>query len=372
MTEQHDRNTITPDKTPIKHDNQVSMPAKKPLAMMPVGLDDGYADTKLALADGRLLVIPSRARIGQSGVTWMREEQRCIFEYETQGTLYSVGAVDGDPTQFAGYASSGLNRAIVQHALQLAGLAGQSLQVVSGLPVGVFYRRDGQQRKAAFAQKRDNLKIPVQPLSRTSAKGMPAQPVSIVFHEVIPEALAAWYDDVIVTLPDGVTLDADRVAAPVAIVDIGGRTTDYVVVQDQGIVHSASGSLKCGLLDVKAQVAQSIQDTFDLDTLSEQRMALALEQHRIRLHGKDHDVTELVHIAQGELVERIHSETRRLLGQGAELERILFVGGGSAALAAEIANWFPHQCIAEHPAFANARGMLKYRQYVCEDAAGTG
>jgi plasmid segregation protein ParM len=54
------------------------------------------------------------------------------------------------------------------------------------------------------------------------------------------------------------------------------------------------------------------------------------------------------------------------LGRGAELERILFVGGGTVALATHIRDWFPNQVIAEHPAFANARGMLKYLRYVCE------
>lgn len=349
--------------------NQV-VPASSvnPMAVVQLGLDDGYAYTKLALADGRLFAIPSRARIGHAGVTWMHEEQQRIFEYESKGTIYSVGAVDGDPTHFDGYAVSGLNRAIVQHALQSVGLAGKSLHLVSGLPVGAFYRGDGQQRTTFIQQKRDNLEMTVQPLSRQSDQGKPVtQPACIAFHEVVPEALAAWYDHVILTCAEGVTLDADRVASPIAIVDIGGRTTDYVVVQDQGVVHSSSGSLNRGLLDVKTQVAQSIRDAFDLETVSEQRVAVALEQQSIRLHGKEHDVSELVSIAQGELVERLYTETRRLLGQGAELDRILFVGGGSAALAEDIANWFPNQSIAEHPAFANARGMLKYLQYVCDE-----
>ena len=331
---------------------------------IPVGLDDGYAFTKVALPDGRLIAIPSRGRIGQSGVTWVHQGQQRIFEYETEGTIYSVGAVDGEATHFEGYPSSGLNRAIVQHALQDAGLAGRAVHAVSGLPVSTFYRKNGQLRQNSIDKKRGSLKLAVRPVAETL-------PAGIAFHDVIPEALAAWYDYVIVEKSDGATLDGDRLSVPVAIVDIGGRTTDYVVVKDQGIIHGSSGSLQCGMLDVKQQVANGIQERFDLETLGERLVAQAVEHKVVRLQGKDHDVSALVDDAKLEIVERLHAETRRQLGLGVELDRVLFVGGGAVALAEHIANWFPHQAIAEHPAFANARGMLKYLRYVCEasDAA---
>jgi len=331
---------------------------------VPVGLDDGYAYTKVALPDGRLIVIPSRARVGQSGVTWIDPNQQCIFEYETEEAVYAVGAVDGAPTHFEGYPWSGLNRAIVQHALQQAGLAGRTVHAVSGLPVSAFYRKSGEHRHETLAKKRDSLKQAVRPLSGALQAG-------IAFHEVIPEALAAWYDDVIIEQGDGVTLEADRVAVPVAIVDIGGRTTDYVVVKNQGILHDSSGSLHCGMLDVKQIVTNGIQERFDLEVVSEQLVAQAVECKVVRLRGTDHDIAALVESAKREVVERIHAETRRQLGLGVELDRVLFVGGGTVALVEHIANWFPHQAIAAHPAFANARGMLKYLRYVCEasDAA---
>ena len=194
---------------------------------IPVGLDDGYAFTKVALSDGRLIAIPSRARVGPSGVTWINGAEQRIFEYETEDTVYAVGAVEGAPTHFDGYPWSGLNRTVVQHALQQAGLTGRTVHAVSGLPVGTFYRTRGEPRQGTITQKRDSLKQAVRPLSDPL-------PAEIAFHEVIPEALAAWYDDVIVEAGEGVTLAADRIAVPVAIVDIGGRTTDYVVVKDQG------------------------------------------------------------------------------------------------------------------------------------------
>ena len=324
-----------------------------------VGIDDGYAYTKIALADGRLCAIPSRARIGQSSVTWIHQAVERVFEYETEDTIYSVGMVDGAPTRFEGYPVSGLNRVIVQHALQDMGLSGQTVHAISGLPVNAFYRNNGEQRREAIQKKQDSLKQSVHVCSE-------ALPVGISFHEVIPEALAAWYDYVIVEQGGEATLDTDRMSVPVAIVDIGGRTTDYVVVKDQGIIHGSSGSLQCGMLDVKQKVADGIQERFDLESISEQRVAHALETNSVRLHGKDYDVGRLVDSAKKEVVERLLVETRRQLGMGIELDQILFVGGGTVALVEHIFDWFPHQVIAEHPAFANARGMLKYLRYVCE------
>jgi plasmid segregation protein ParM len=335
-----------------------------PTTPVPVGLDDGYAYTKVALPDGRLVTIPSRGRVGQAGVTWIHQAEQRIFEYETEDALYSVGAVDGAPTHFEGYPWSGLNRVIAQHALQTAGLAGRTVHAVSGLPVSAFYRKNGEHRLNTIVRKRESLKHAVHPKS-------PVLPAGIAFHEVIPEALAAWYDHVIVEKEGRALLDDQRVAVPIAVVDIGGRTTDYVVVRDQGILHASSGSLQCGMLDVKHRVADGIQARFDLEVLSEQLLAQAVDQKRVRLHGKDYDIADLVEAAKREVVERLYAETRRQLGLGVELDRVLFVGGGTVALAEHIADWFPHQAIAEHPAFANARGMLKYLRYVCEasDAA---
>ncbi|MCP3882205.1 MAG: ParM/StbA family protein, partial [Sulfitobacter sp.] len=194
-----------------------------------IGLDDGYAYTKLALPDGRLLVIPSRARVGRANVTWLNEAQHKIAEYETEDTLYAAGEVDGEPTYFDGYPFSGLNRVIVQHALQQAKLDGHSVHAVSGLPVSAFYLKDGSQRMETVEKKRASLKQSVSPIDgRLSA--------SIAFHDVIPEALAAWYDHVITDHGGQVTLVEERLSAPIAVVDIGGRTTDYVVVADQAVV----------------------------------------------------------------------------------------------------------------------------------------
>ena len=326
-----------------------------------VGIDDGYAYTKLALPDGRLLATPSRAQIGRSTVSWLNQAERRIFEYQTDESIYSVGDVDAASTRFEGYACSGMNRAIVQHALQQAGLEGADVEAVSGLPVSAFYRNDGARRTGAISDKRQNLLQPVRPSGQALA-------VDIVFHEVIPEALAAWYDYVIVGKNGEAQLDQRRVSVPIAVVDIGGRTTDTVVVRDQGVLHQSSGSYEFGLLNVKQSLADALQARFDLEVVGDRLLTHAVQHRVVRLYGRNHDISTEVAAAKHELVERLYAETRRQLGRAIELDKVLFVGGGAVALADHISDWFPNQLIAEQPAFANARGMLKYLQYVCERA----
>jgi plasmid segregation protein ParM len=326
-----------------------------------IGIDDGFAYTKLALPDGRLLATPSRAQIGRSKVSWIHQNRRSIFEYDTDGSVYSVGDVDAAATRFEGYACSGLNRAIVQHALQQAGLAGYCIEAVSGLPVSSFYRNTGALRSETIRDKRDNLLEPVQP-----ANG--ATPAEIVHHDVIPEALAAWFDHVVTEKNGEGRIDQNRVSRPIAVVDIGGRTTDTVVIRGQGILHNSSGSFLFGLLDVKQSLADALQERFDLEFVADRLLTHALKFRQLRLYGKDHDVSAEVCAAKHELVERLYAETRRQLGRGLELDQVLFVGGGAVALAEHISDWFPNQAIAEQPAFANARGMLKYLRFVSERA----
>ncbi len=330
---------------------------------MCVGIDDGYACTKLALPDGRLLTTPSCARIGRSKVSWIREAEQLVFEYETDGTVYSVGHLEAAPTRFDGYACSGMNRAIVQHALQCANLEGIDVHAISGLPVSTFYRNGGGRRDSAIDAKRANLLVPVQPKNAALA-------VDVCRHDVIPEALAAWYDYVIQERDGQASIDERRLKVPIGFIDIGGRTTDTVVVRDQGVLHKSSGSCDIGLLDVKQSLADALEERFDLDRINERDLRRALDTCVLRLYGRDHDVSQEVFNAKHELVERLYSEARRQLGRAADLDRVLFVGGGTLALADHIVDWFPNQIVAEQAAFANARGMLKYLLHVCDGEIG--
>ncbi len=325
-----------------------------------VGIDDGYACTKVAL-DGRLISVPSTGRYGRAKVSWLPNARQLIFEYKTDDTVYSIGEVSAEPTRYDGYATSALNRAIVQHALQCADLEGEDVIVATGMPVSAFFDKTGQRRDTDIERKKDNLLEPVKPLGA-------AMPVNIVNHEVIPEALAAWYDHVVLPNGDGTaTLDILQAAAPIAVVDIGGRTTDTVVVRDRGIIHRSSGSYTLGVLDAVDAFTEAIESRFSISFPDKGMIARAFETGSVPIYGRMYDVSEEVNEAKRELEGRLHAHVRGQLGSGAELHQVLLVGGGTLALRDQVDGWFPNQVVAKEPAFANARGMLKYLAFVCAD-----
>ena len=52
-------------------------------------------------------------------------------------------------------------------------------------------------------------------------------------------------------------------------------------------------------------------------------------------------------------------EAKRHFGSGADLDVILFVGGG-AAFMSKLTSYFPNARVLPDPEYANARGMYKY------------
>ena len=115
------------------------------------------------------------------------------------------------------------------------------------------------------------------------------------------------------------------------------------------------------MLNVKQSVANGIQQRFDIGELGEQS---------IKSRGRDESIaTCMAKITmfndgggrQARSWSSVYTETRRKLGLWREPDRGCFVGGGSAWPAISPTG-SPNQTIADHAAFANARGMLKYLQ----------
>ncbi len=322
-----------------------------------VSVDDGYSHTKLFTADfldGRMGSV--RTAIHQTSI---REGYAGISDisgssagwYETEGRRYTVASnVVGEQTRFDGYHGSDLNRVAIHHAINMAGLGGQAFDLVCGLPVGSFYK-DGEKNVALIEQKKESLKIPVHV---HAAAGKIATTFAGI--SVLSQAISAYAD----FLLDDTLNDRIGSSHRIAVVDVGGRTTDVATLLDgKKIDHAHSGTQNIGVLDVQARLVTTIGKHFDFsETLPNGAYDQALRTGSIRIFGKDEDVSDLVKEAVHEVAGRIERTLQRYLASGASFDKVVIVGGG-AEVFPDLKARFRNAETPDDPALANARGAWK-------------
>lgn len=170
-----------------------------------------------------------------------------------------------------------------------------------------------------------------------------------------------WFDSVLV-LPQGVAaagpvLDADAYApGPYLIVDVGYRTTDFIVVTKKAdgsldFDPLAAGSLELGMHTVHSTLAQQLTDRHHTVFTAAQ----VAQGDSLIVRGQTVDITAeqtrqetaVAHrIVQG-LLEKLDSQMDQLLG-------LVAVGGGSDLLARQV----PDVIQPAEPQWANVTGYL--------------
>lgn len=329
---------------------------------LPIGVDDGYDEVKIILPDGTSLRAPSHAKSGKDSFISFGEEDKTVFGYQANNKDYMAGQIlEHDNTASDEYPVSDLNRVIVMHSLRMAGLSAKhKLSICTGLPLKKFYKMSAP-NSSLINQKINNLK-------KNDVKSDDDFEMPIISeHAVLAEGLAAWFDYITFRNEDGtIGRDAEKYNMRVAVIDIGGRTTDIAVIKKGQLEYSRSSTIEVGMLSVKEQVKELIKEELDVEVNNEQ-MHHVIHEGRIKTWGEWQNVSEIVHQAERIVAERIESEAKRRLKNASDIDVVLFVGGTVNKIPTLIENWFKNQVIAEEPGFANARGMQKYIQMVMEN-----
>lgn len=320
-------------------------------------VDDGFRQIKSLTSTGYAGSFASVARVGFTlSAMGQGNEDAGFGGYETNGRQFTVDPdVDGEDTRFDDYAISDINRVLVNHALQLAGLAGKQIVLGTGLPFQVYFNGDNTVNEKLLGSKVENLSIPVKPLSG-------AEPPVIVKQMVFAQGLAACIDHV--TDEQGnYRSDFDR-SAPIAIVDIGGRTTDSVVLLGgEKVDHTVSGTGNVGISNVYDKIEADLRAEFNVARIRLVTIENAVRTRKIRFRGKEHDIGEFITKAVREVGPQIVREVQRRVGDAAEMSEVLLVGGGATLLEEVMREHYPHCVVPKDPEFANARGMLKFVRF---------
>lgn len=328
-----------------------------------VGIDDGYAAIKMAwiteeMTEPKYLTFPSRVGIGAT-MTDIKGVPRNA--YETNGQMYTVlpssPSVD---TRFEDYPTSDINRVLVHHALNQAGLSGMEVSLCTGLPPGAFFGQQSGANDALIQRKIASLSKPVRSLAPTKSP-------RIVKQDVYPEAVAAVVDHMI---SDDGSMAVDMEGAW-AVLDIGGRTTDCVIVTrgefGVEIDHTRSGSHDVGVLKAIEKIGRRVADEHEVATDDIAGLNNCIRTGMIKVWGREHDISRHVESVLKEVGEEILMFVKRKIGSGAAFEKLLVVGGGAECFKGVLGK-YPSSHIPENASFANARGMLKQVRFDTETA----
>jgi plasmid segregation protein ParM len=349
-----------------------------------VGLDDGHDTHKVCFgwdneADAwRYGYYKSRAVEGLQQVMSMGSADSAGGAYETEGTRYTVAGsqnlLQALDTRMAGYPLSDLNRTLVTHALAACGLGGTHIYLITGLPVDQYYK-NGAPNQELIGKKIDSLAKPVSRIGKGATLAL------IDGQSVVSEATAAFYDALI--QHDGeydAGIEALIARRPVAVMDLGGKTTDLVVVAENvaSVYKDQSGTKDIGVLQLLDQVAEQIKSEFGLnDNPPLPYVEEACRTKKYELFGEDVDVSHIVVAACEAYLDRVKNFFVSKLRDGSTVGAVIFVGGGTALIQSALGGeafaliYKGKRFIAKEPEYANARGMWKFGMYVLDPAERT-
>lgn len=324
-----------------------------------VAIDDGHSQTKFyAVVDGveHRGAVQTFVRKVEDGSSNVRRDQsgNLINAYDVgENAERDIFVVSPDGGAFQNivrdYHGTNANLAMIHHVLHAElGLEGREVSLVLGLPLNRFYNANGTVRSEFVKSKKSRLRDT--PVASHADKNT----IEIVDVKVIAQAVAAWAD----CREKACYLDGVGEDSRLAIIDIGGGTTDVVSMSMNGVIdHEPSRTVDCGMLNVYNLLTDHLRIRFPGENLTVALMQKALRTYRI--FGED--VSKEIAGVVTQVTEQITSAADKL-GTGRAFDAgIWILGGGAEVFYDAIKAKFPHASVHLHDdsEFANVRGMYK-------------
>lgn len=335
-----------------------------------VGVDDGHSCIKVYVGRSGDLQDPiqfkmfSRAKVG---IANMGEDDTINRELVVvDGDIYTVNEnlPDFESTQNDNYPLSKLIKALVYQAVRNADVGRNKVKIATGLPVSKFYTTGMQKmmNKDLLINKKNHLLSMNNVFNKFDAsKNLPQ--IEFIDHKVFCEANAAYYDVLLDDLGEFTEIaeSYELFKYGAAVIDIGGRTTDCVVINPGGgsLNAARSGTKNLGILDLMEELRNDLKNKFKWSFISETALNQAL---RTGIYGagiKKVDISEMVEAHKESLFKRLEAFIDSTIGDASDVPAIILVGGGSYILGDIIKSKYSNIIIPEDQEFSNARGFYK-------------
>lgn len=331
---------------------------------MLVAVDCGYGSTKVLADNGHRASFPSviapPSDTGSVAVSASTQSQRWRVQVDDQEPVLIAHAAlnspngtrswDEDAAERAGY------EALTYAAIRLVSPRGTvDVDLALGLPLAMYRQAD---LRRALRQKFNGRTV------RVTLSGY--EPVEFRLRRVAvyPQGAGVWYA---ATAYDPLLKDV-----PLGIVDIGYRTTDFLVMQigpSGGIEprDDMADSAEIGVSDIYEHVATKLQPMLGHPISLQRVEAFDLWNNRkMVLHGEPFDLSDLMADGAKTVAQRIQAEVGRAWKDEMGLLGGVVLAGGGAGWVQPHLRWRGTRSILlDQPEYANAAGFLAILAAMC-------
>lgn len=303
--------------------------------MRKVVIDDGSNYIKIAYnneeGDAVVSSFPSRVirkalpstAFGFSDSSYQIEEQRFSVAKTANGTI---------PTDNRSYQLSTHNRVLLNHALKTVNVNDDDVSIAVTLPVGQFFNPDGSKNDELINNKIANAKGAITHLDGSKS-------INIKTCYVLPEAVPAF-----VYAKHELKLTGSRYL----VVDIGGTTTDLVVINSENQIEEFE-SMNIGALKMLSQFSMLASEKLQLSSLSDEIAIQGVLTGSVA--GED---VSLIATQVLKTFETSVNECVERMGELRLYDGVIYTGGGANLLNSDYVNVLK----TKEPQFDNARGAL--------------
>ncbi len=237
------------------------------------------------------------------------------------------------------------------------------INVVTGLPVG-YYR----QFKDALA----NGLLGEHKFSFLKSNGETIEKIFTISKiRIIPQPYGSLLN--LFLSDDGKPINSEFLKQKVGIIDIGFRTTDYVVSDKMQYSERGSKTTDNGIAKAFSVIANKLREKSGVN-IELFKLYDALVKGSIKIRGKEYDLSNIKEQVYQQLATQIVADAERFWVDDWDIDFVVISGGGSVLLEKYLTSLMPNaksgftQGIDVR--FFNVKGYLKYGKSVWFEAKG--
>lgn len=226
-----------------------------------------------------------------------------------------------------------------------------NFNIVTGLPVGFF-----TETKQTITQRfkgRHNI------ILRKNQQNEQEQTINVNEVKVLPQPFGALFD--LILDYNGTLVDEAMASSKVGIIDIGFRTTDYIVVDNLENIDRLGGSSNTAVSTAYFMIADMLKEEFKI-TKPIYQLDEIVRSGEIRISGKTYNLEEIKKHAFSVVAEKLVTEINSVWTNKWELDMVFISGGGGMALAEHLLPHFENSMVVKEAQFANVYGFRKLAQ----------